>query len=150
MNIQKIASHTVAVVIGLVIASCTRSPRVEIVEKVVHHHTEVPVEKIVEKVVEKIVVKTKTEVVVKEMCPLIIEQIFRDISPKAKKHRISAMFGVGPRGLRVKSLANGSEVSTDYDLVGGLGYSYKTDRKFSVGVQALTNYTFLGTLGLDY
>jgi hypothetical protein len=150
MNMKKFASHTIAVVVGLILATCTRSPRVEIVEKEVLK--EVPVEVVKEVVVERVVTKTKTEVVYRYAPPYIVE-LHKTLFSTYKiyhEHRFSIFGGVGPVGLKISPVLGGYKVKTKRDLVIGAGYSYNLDSRFSVGLLGLSNATFLGSIGYSF
>lgn len=70
--------------------------------------------------------------------------------PEIKHHRITARFGVGPQGLENRNTGSEWVVSEFMTPVAGLGYSYRFDNNFSLGVSGLTNKTFTLDLGQDF
>jgi hypothetical protein len=151
MNTKKIASHIVAVVVGLMLATCTRSPRVE--TQVVEVIKEVPVEVIKEVLVEKVVVKTVTEIEYRYVDPTFLIEIHDTLYRTYhihNEHKLSIFAGIGPVGLRITPVSNGYRVKTKKDLVIGAGYSYNLDSKYSVGFVGLSNNTYLASLGVGF
>jgi hypothetical protein len=151
---KKFASHTVAVIIGLIIASCARSPRVEIVEvpkEVIKH---VPVEH--HHVVTKEVVKWKTKIkkvyVYNDYDGLhdAILYYVRHHVKVDREHRLSLYGGVGPKRLYTSKVTGGYKVELEKDIVLGVGYAYNLDSKYSIGFNVFSNETFLAALGIDF
>lgn len=80
-------------------------------------------------------------------------EIFYELAEKRsfKRHRIQLYLGRAPGGLDSEISNNGvAVVEQDYDLEGGLGYSFRVTETFSLGVAAFTNKSFFGTLGVDF
>jgi hypothetical protein len=151
-KLKKFASHTVAVVVGLFLATQCQGPKTSIVEKEVIKEVkvEVPVEKIVEKVVEKI-----KYVKVPRKCPKAINQ--DEVTELIEYHvsiqhenRLSLLGGVGPNGLNKKTTSTGYMVEANTGPLFGLGLSHRVHKQYSIGVQVLNNASVLGELGVDF
>lgn len=151
---KRVASHTVAVVIGLILASCVRSPRVEVVDREVIKEVkvEVPVEVIKEKVVEKEVVKYKykwrTKVVKTDCPPQHVENY--SVSVTRYSNRLSLLAGVGPKGLKVTTIPGGYQVEAGQGFVWGAGYALRLVGPHNVGLQFLNNGTSSLVYGYDW
>jgi hypothetical protein len=87
--------------------------------------------KVVERVIEKPVIVTVKETVEKRV---------------SKKNRIAILGGVGPARLTVTS----SEAKVDQKAVFGLQYQRVLEEGLSVGVQAQSNSTVLGSVGIEF
>jgi hypothetical protein len=148
---KRIASHVVAVVAGLLLATQCRSPRVEFVEKEVVKEVkvevvkEVEVEKIIEKIV-KVPRKCPKPLHTKEEVTQLIEYHVSIQHP----NRLSLLAGSGKRGLNTKKIPGGYEVSQDVGLVGGVGYSVRLYKQYNLGVQVFTNSSVMGEFGIDF
>lgn len=151
-KLKRFASHTVAVVVGLVIASQCQGPnKVSVVEKEVIKEVkvEVPVEKIVEKEVVVYKYKTKIEKVYVSGDTHVVK-VIKHYSVVDKKHRISLYGGSAPSGnLAVTPFTGGYLVSTPRTAVFGVGYAYNLDSKYSVGFNAFSNQSYLVSIGRD-
>ena len=145
-KLKKVASHTVAVVVGLMLATCSRNPKTQVVtrEVVKEIKVEVPIQVIKEVVVTQ-VIREPYEVIVDEPCREV-EVIHRTV---AAKNRLMGMVGRGPDDLNASY--NGSyHFSVGYGIIAGMGYSRLIDESMSLGVIGLSNGTFLGTMGVDF
>jgi hypothetical protein len=87
--------------------------------------------KVVERVIEKPVIITVKETVEKRV---------------SKKNRIAILGGVGPARLTVTS----SEAKVDQKAVFGLQYQRVLEEGLSVGIQAQSNSTVLGSVGIEF
>jgi len=151
-NIKRIASHTVAIVIGLMFASCVMSPRVSIVEKPVEVIKEVRVEVPVEIIKEVVKTVTKIKNVVEYRYLLVYEPsgpFIRVDNTPAAKNRLYLAAGAGYSRLSTSFRGSSVEVKRVNDLVMGLGYQRKFNN-FVLGGLILTNGTVLGTIGEDF
>jgi len=132
-KLKTIASHTVAIVIGIMFAVSLKSPRVEIIDAGVHEIHEVPVEVIKE------VVKWKTKVI-RESYEVIVDEPCTEINyihnhvMVDREHRVSFLSGLGPKK----------------EFVFGAGYALNITNAYSVGFSTLSNKSYLFSVGMDF
>jgi hypothetical protein len=153
-KLKKIASHTVAIVVGLLLATQCQGPKTQIVTKEVIK--EVKVEVPVEVIKEVVKYKRKTKIVHHYAPPIIVEKnvceysYYYDLGVLAARHRVSLKAGRGPKSLKTTAITNGYQVELDRGFIFGASYDYRFSGPFSVGVEALSNQSYLGSLGVEF
>lgn len=149
---KKLASHTVALVLGLMFASCVRSPRTEIVTVEKEVIKEVPVDRVIEKEIIKYITKIKKVFVhvvhVENLEPQYVEQY--SVSVVRYSQRLSLLGGVGPKSLLVTPLSNGYLAEISNGFVWGVGYQLRVYKRHNVGLQFLSNKTSMLSYGFDF
>jgi hypothetical protein len=74
-----------------------------------------------------------------------------EVKSEPLKNRLNMLAGEGPTGQLTKSVSNGVlTVSEERGPVGGVQYTHQLKEEVSIGGQALTNKTFLFTIGSDF
>ncbi len=68
-----------------------------------------------------------------------------------RNNRVRVLGGFGPTGgVDVVTGTTSTKITTTNGLVGGAGYERKVNEAVSVGAEALTNKTFMMSIGLDF
>jgi hypothetical protein len=99
--------------------------------------------KIIEKIVPAVIEKEVIKVIEQPVIVPIKETVERRVY---KRNRIAILGGVGPARLTVTS----SEAKVDQKAVFGLQYQRVLKEGFSVGIQAQSNSTVLGSVGIEF
>ena len=69
---------------------------------------------------------------------------------RTRKNRLRVLGGVGPTGVGAEVLGNKAFTFEETGAVFGLGYDRLLTDQFFLGIQGLTNETFLLNLGIDF
>lgn len=129
---------------------CTPEPKTKYITIEKEKIVEVPVEKIVyiDRIVYKTIYKEKEDFSPDKKRVVQIDEF----KPTYKKHRVYIGAGIGPGEYDVETVGGGnSRVRQKFDdFIFGAGYQYNLDGKYNIGVQGISNKTFLLNFGKDF
>lgn len=154
-TLKRIASHTVAVVLGLLFASCIRntSPSIVTKEVIKEVRVEVPVQVIKEVVttveIEKIKYRYRNRYI--RVMPDRNYTVYNNFTNVLKyRHRVYGLLGAGPRDLKTTKVKYGYEVDIKNKVVVGFGYQYSFYKNYNIGLEFLSNNTHLISYGYSF